>query len=183
MKNLKRTGSIHAISLAEFKLNEFTTQHGTIIFDGSKGGNISNSLIYNVGHQNFGHIDIYIDKTLKTINSIWFVSLKSEVLFHKPNLTVPKINKFKIPFFDTNIWELATDDLFPRIRNEKSVEVYHNGKDCIHISFGENHVISPINDKIYFQYDKNDSLSGFIIHDTIEVSNLIDLLTQSYNSQ
>jgi hypothetical protein len=176
MNRLNKIAKIDAISLGRYKLNEYTTEHGTLIFDNSKGGNISNSYLYHVGYEKYGHIDIYIDKDYKVINSIWFVTLKSEILFQDENLEFPVNNNFEIPFFDTSIWDANSNDMWPRVCNEDPIEIYHNGIDCVYITFGKKHKLCPINKNIQFQYDEDNGLTGVVIKDESEVSKLLKML-------
>jgi hypothetical protein len=176
MEKLNKITSINAISLGKYKLNEFTTQYGTIIFDNSKGGNISNSFIYRVGYEKYGHIDIYVDKDFKFINSIWFVSLNSEILYQDDNLDISINNNYEIPFFDTKIWNNDSENLWPRVVNDNPIEVYHNGNDCVYVTFGEKHKLYPINKNIQFQYDENNGLTGILIKDDFEIPKLIKML-------
>ncbi len=158
MKKLIKSSKIFAASSAKYVLNEFTTEHGTIIFDKSKGGNVTNSFIYRIGFEKYGHIDIYIDKNYKIINSIWFVSLKSTLFYLDSGLDFQVNNNFEIPFFDTSIWNNDIEELWEIVYNKNAIEVYHNGMNCIYICFGDKYILCPLNDSIQLQYDKNNGL-------------------------
>lgn len=172
---MKKINIINAISLAEFKLNKYTTENGAIIFDASKEGKISNSYVYNIGHPSHGHIDIYVDKTLKTINSIWFVDLKSNILYEKPTLKFLSSPNCTVPFFDISIWG-DQNELFARLKCEESIEVYHNGMDCIYISFGGKNTICSLNENISLQFNLSNELTGIYLKSFIDITKLIALL-------
>lgn len=176
MKDLTKIFPINAISFGKYKLNEYTTENGTIIFDKDREGKISNSFIYRLGYEGYGHIDIYVDRDFKIINSIWMVSLKSEILYQDDSLEFPMNNNFEIPLFDTSIWDQNSDDLWPMVENGNPIEVYHNGNDCVYITFGKKHVLYSLNTSIQFQYNKNSGLTGILIKDKLEIPKLIKIL-------
>lgn len=178
MKDLVKIKELNAISLAEYKLNEYTTRHGSIIFDNSKAGNVSNSFMYRVGYEEYGHIDIYIDKEFKILNSIWFVSLKSKILYIDSSLNFIINKNFEIPFFDTSIWEEKEKDTWPRVHNESSIEIYHNGIDIVYITFGKRHIFCPLNRSIQIQYDRENCLTGILIKNESEIPKLLKLLKE-----
>ena len=174
MSNLKKIDKIHAKSLAKYKINEHTTEYGTIIFDNSRGGKISNSFLYHIGFEKNGHIDIYIDRTKGIINSIWFVNLNCEVSFCDKSIKFEKKKDYHLPIFDISIWGKEYLSLWPKINDDTPVEVYHNCKNIIHVSFGKKEKLLPINEKIQFQYDKSNNLTGILIRDFHEIPKLIN---------
>jgi len=176
MKRLKKIFKIDALNrLARYKLNEYTTEYGAIIFDKSRGGKISNSFLYHVGIEEYGHIDFYIDKDFRLLNSIWFVGLKSQILLQTDEIIFPENDDFEIPFFNTSIWEGDEVDLWQKVYCQNPIEVYHNGIDFVHITFGVNHKIIPLSKEIQFQYDQEKCLTGILLKGS-EVSKLIQLL-------
>ena len=177
MSKLIKTESIFAKAFANYSINAYTTNFGAVIFDNSKDGKVSNSFIFHIGFEKFGHIDIYIDKKLRTINSIWFVNLKSHILFHDKNLVYENRSDFKVPFFDTTLWE-NKEKIWSKLNCEEPIEVYHNGYNMISIVFGIGNHIVPLNSTIQFQYDESEALTGIFIKDEKDIPKLIEKLVK-----
>ncbi len=174
---MKISKLLHAKSLCSYQLNERTTEYGTIIFDDDMEGNISNSFIWREGTDDNGHIDFYIDQNNGNLNSIWLVSLKVKMLSEDMSLKMKHADEYKTPLVNLNHWEeIKTTSQWPKIDSVRPIELIHNGKDIVKISFGEIQKTICLNDNIHIFMDENMGLSGLIMSNSTTIPLLIEKL-------
>lgn len=136
MEKLKKWHEIAEASIARYELNEDTTEFGAIIFDDSRGGNISNTNIYRLSDNSLWTVDFYLEKELGIIKSIWLVHLSSEQLISDDELVIPENSARGRPSFDLSLWENVAESQWPIVHSDAELKIYHNGSNLIHFNFG-----------------------------------------------
>ena len=176
MKALRKKKETGAASAARYELNEFTTEFGAIVFDHTKGGNISNTNIYRLSDQHLWSVDFYVDKVLGTIKSIWLVQLSSTQLRYVDTLEMPLASATRTPSFDLSLWEEADGSQWPLINAAANLNIYHNGRNLIQLSFGQQATALALNEEIILQFDDDQCLTGVLIDNAAEVPKLLSAL-------
>ncbi len=176
MIKLKKKGEAHERSLAHYERSEYTTDYGAIIFDNTRGGNISNANIYRLSSKQLWHVDFYVDKEIGTLKSIWFVLLKVENMTYVNDLEVSVDGGPQVPFFDLSCWKKEDGGQWPLIESDHALQVYHNGNNLMYFGFGDRRSILSLNSEIALQFDEFHCLTGILINNPIEVPKLLGLM-------
>lgn len=165
---MKITDTIFASCYCTYKNNEFTTEYGNIIFDRTKSGSTNNCYLYSLGIHSYGHINFYIDKNTRTLNSIRFIDAKSDILFidNKLESLCFENSLHEIPFFDLSEFEKYDkndNDGYLTIEVEKPIEVSHDKDNRVQFLFGEIHYKIRLNNSLVIYVDTENNLSGLLV--------------------
>ena len=184
---------------ARYRLNEYTAAFGSIIFDESKGGNISDTyfLRYNKTVRKQVHdsenvtcttgsfIDFYIGKRSKCLQHIDFVALAHFDLSVDESLAFRCTEPFFNPVIDVSTWVSEYGGLsafsydhtkYLITALQINVKIIHNGKDTVKFVFGDAQSSMCLNANIEVELDAFNNLSSIMISDENEVSKLIKAL-------
>ncbi len=187
----------HKKSNAKFVLSEYTTQHGCIIFDESKGGSVTNavSLRLNknlsdltrhseaVSSQSKAFIDIYVDMTTHTFKLLDFASLKGFRREVDENLELFECkNDFKEPIIDISTWvsnygviKHPTQQGIKYLYTECQVDlkIVHNRHNILKMCFGDEVFRYCLNECIIVYTDSNENFASITFGNA---SKLIEIL-------
>ena len=178
-------GTLPMISRAHYKLDEYTTEYGALIFDDSRSGAIHNTFMYtilwtNQLNQN-GHLDFYIDKDSGRFKSIWFVLLSGFEISYKEKFESWTNAILVEPIVDIKfLWEdmpnVNSDGSWKRLKRLFPVKIYHNKRDVVQFKFGDCFQQIVLNEKVSMFLDKESNLSSIVIRDFEEVNKLLERL-------
>jgi len=187
-------------SLGHFKLDEYTAEFGSIIFDGVKGGNISNSYFYRfnwtveteidkktgkIKSRTGSFIDFYIDVESRQFKLIEFVSLKCFSCKIEEDLKFELNNQFYVPVIDVSKWVSKAGRIvspyndkirYTKTEEQIKVQIIHNGVNIIQFVFGKMTRKICLNEQIIMYLDADNELSSLMIFDKVEIPRIITML-------
>ncbi|GJM35388.1 MAG: hypothetical protein DHS20C18_43890 [Saprospiraceae bacterium] len=186
-------------SLAKYKLDEYTTEFGSIIFDNTKGGSISNCYFFRLNKTletnrdvegkvlstKGSFIDFYISKKTNRIQHIDFVSLSHFETILDNSLTFDCNVSYFEPQIDVSTWVSSFGRLsnfsydtskYLSTEDQVDVRILFNSLNIVKFLFGNSSKIFCLNERIQFHMDEFSNLTAIVIKDDIEVPKLINML-------
>lgn len=175
-----------------YKLDEYTAPFGSIIFDGSVGGNISNSYYKRyvkrdrVDESSISFIEFYICKETNQIKHIDFPSLGLFSLT-KMGFELPKTNMKQDFTVNISTWVspyglkrgMAYDDSkYSHIEEHLDIQIVYDNEMNMAFLFGYREKDLMISDEITFCIDRNNNLSGIILNTSDFVKGLLKKLNE-----
>ena len=197
---MKILNFINQNSTAKFKIDEYTYPLGSIIFDGSKGGSISNcyffcfrklfseanpySLDLADKDAREGYICFFIDKETRCFKHVDFVLLEGFKV-EKDAIELEKNLIYQTPIIDVSTW-VSEYGLLSRagyeetkylsIEDHVDVHIIHNGTDTVKLAFGKSERQIRLSDNFFIEIDEFNNITALIIFDEDEVPKLIEQL-------
>ncbi|MTB50633.1 hypothetical protein [Lewinella sp. W8] len=185
-------------SLARYELDEYTSQFGSLIFDGSRGGSISHAYSFRFNKtvavyrdkqgrktaELASFIYFYISKNDRWIQHIDFVSLQQFSVVEEA-IPFESNEEFQIPIIDVSTFVssfgLARGMDYDETRyliteHQVDVLVAHNGRDIAEFRFGEKVACCALNSTVHFWLDQHSNLAAITIRDVASVPKLIQEL-------
>ncbi len=171
-----------------YKCNEYTTEYGTIILDGSETGGISHCNIFQISFGR-GLIQHYCRKDTGVLQSIWLVGLLDQNIRYNPDIRYNPVKPFCTPVFDTSAWKHLLDEdeyslsnpLWPTIVEERQIAFDHNGRDTFLLAYGVMDQEVFLNENISFLFDQDKNLQGIKVFSPTYVPEMLARLERSTN--
>lgn len=151
-----------------YKLNEFTTEYGNIILDGSETGGISQCNIFEIAFRR-GLIHHYCSKETGQLKSIRLIGLRDQETSFDSNLRFNSVPPYYTPVFDKSVWSHLIDQdeysfsspAWPMVSEERQMRLIFNEQDTFLLAYGAMKQEVFLNENISFFFDDEYRLSGF----------------------
>ena len=159
--------------LANFILNQYTTEYGALIFNDSKEGSVKNSFYLRIESNNSStnsFFDIYINKNSFYLQTIDFVKIKNFETVLNEDLALPKNDVFFNPKIDVSSWVNLYGSLramdydetrYSNVTLKINAIIEHNHHDIVRIKFGILKNEYKLNDNVSFHTDEFKNITAF----------------------
>jgi hypothetical protein len=163
-----------------YRLDEFTTEYGNIILDGSETGGISDSFIFEVRNRS-SFINHYLCKKTGTLKSIRLILIADFNIVYDPDIYFEALPPFFTPKFDITPWGFLIDKdeysfsnpVWPIVSKDEVVTITHNGINTVQLVYGDINKEIMGNENISFLFDDNQNMHGVKIFSEKYVPELI----------
>ena len=181
-----------------YRINEWTSQFGSLIFDGSKGGSIQDTYWYRFENNSTSEskdapprpnlIMIYVSRAQKLLQHLDFVILPPLGKSKESDLKAIDVQPYCQPVIDTSTFissfgavDSATDETvkYSSAGEQLNIQVIHNGQDTLLLLFGEISTHHSLNEEVHFTLDASSNLTSITIRNEEEIPKLIEALSRS----